>query len=146
MPSWKNSFAGAYLKTEDLMGRPVRVVIESIAEEELGTDEKGKEMKLVAHFFGKSKALVLNKTKCEALELISGTDLVEAWIGLQIVLAPGRTKYQGRTVGCIDIKPGQPAGTRQQTLQPTPPPAPPPPVELPDDLNAVPVFDDEPPF
>lgn len=108
MPSWKKSF-GTYLKTEDLAGAAVRVVIERITEEELGGEGK-KETKLVAHFYGKDKALVLNKTKCEALELISGTDETEAWVGLQIVLAPGRTKYQGKTVGCIDIKPGGPAG------------------------------------
>jgi hypothetical protein len=104
MGSWKRSF-GSYLKTEDLQGHPVRVVIESVTEEDLGQDGK-KETKLVAAFYGKDKRLVLNKTKCEALELLSGTDDTDHWVGLQIILAPGLTKYQGRTVGCIDIKPG----------------------------------------
>lgn len=127
MPSWKMSF-GSYLKTEDLQGRAVRVVIERIAEEEIGTEEKGKEKKLVAHFFGKEKSLVLNKTKCEALELITGSDDIDAWVGAQIILAPGRTKFQGKTVGCIDIKPGG------QVQRPNGQPvrrAAPPPVELP---------------
>lgn len=104
MGSWKTHF-GVFLKTEDLQGRPARVVIEGVTLEDVGQDAK-KEKKLVATFIGKNKALVLNKTKCEALEHITGTDDYEEWAGTAIMLVPGKTKFGGKVVDCINVEPG----------------------------------------
>lgn len=101
MPSYKPEF-GTYLKTEDLLGRAHRLIISHVVPEEIGNEGK-KERKLVAHFTSTPKALVLNKTKCEALERLTGSDDTDAWANLTIVIRPGLTKYGGKTVGCIDI-------------------------------------------
>jgi len=136
MPSWKTAF-GSTLKTEDLQGRPVRAVVESVDFEEIGQE---KERKLVMHLVGKDKTLVMNKTKAEAMEAITGTDDYEQWAGHQIVLAPGTTKYQGKTVGCIDIR-----APRATAPAPAPAPAPRRQVELPGD-EEPPITDDDIPF
>lgn len=124
MPSYKTAF-GNFLKAEDLQGRAVRVVIEEVTIEELKNDD-GKEKKLVAHFAGKDKALILNRTNCELLEGICGTDDYGAWAGHQIVVYPTTTKFGAKTVPCLRVRAPQAA---------TPPPPPPPPAEVADELD-----------
>lgn len=104
MPSFKTVF-GSHLKTEDLQGRPVPVVVEQVTIETIkGQNGKPDERKLVAHFKGKDKTLVLNKTRCEQMAEIFGTDDYEMWGG-PAMLVPGTTMYAGERVGCIDVKP-----------------------------------------
>jgi hypothetical protein len=115
MPSYKTAF-GNYLKNEDLQGRAVTVTVEEVTIEELKTDD-GKEKKLVAHFVGKDKALILNRTNCELMEGICGTDDYGAWIGHRIVLYPTTTKFGAKTVPCLRIR-------APQSVAPPPPPPP----------------------
>ena len=102
MPSYKTAF-GSFLKTEDLQGKAIRAVIESIAIEEMKTDE-GKEKKLVARFHGKEKGLILNRTNCEAIEQITGEEDYDNWVGHQIVLFPTTTKFGNKTVPCLRVR------------------------------------------
>lgn len=125
MPSYKTAF-GSFLKTEDLQGRPVRVVIEAVQIEEL-KGEDGTEKKLVMHFVGKDKGFILNRTNCESLEAICGTDDYAGWAGHTVVLYPTTTKFGVKTVPCLRIRANQAA----------PPPPPPPPVS--DDLGDDPI-------
>jgi len=117
MPSYKTAF-GSFLKTEDLQGRAVRVVIEAIQIEEV-KGEDGIEKKLVAHFVGKDKALILNRTNCEMLEQIIGTDDYASWAGHRVVLYPTTTKFGAKTVPCLRMR-------SEQAPAPPPPPPPPP--------------------
>lgn len=147
MPSWKTQF-GSYLKTEDLQGRRIPVTITKVVIEQVGDEEKG-ERKLVAYFHGANKTLVLNKTKCEALTHITGTDDFTLWRGARIVLAPGTTMYQGRTVGCVNIE--SPVAAAPTGFAPPPqyPPVPvPPPAAAPPAAPwpPEPGSDDEPPI
>lgn len=103
--NWKKSF-GSHLKTEDLDGRACRVEIERI-EEDGGADV---DHKPIAYLRGRSKDLVLNKTKCEALADIAGSDDMDEWEGLVVVLQPGTTRFQGKTVPCIDIRANRGSG------------------------------------
>jgi hypothetical protein len=104
MPSFKTVF-GSFLKTEDLQGKSVRVMVEGVSLETIkGHEGAADERKLVAKFAGKDKGLVLNKTRCEQLEAIFGTDDYDQWVGA-VTLSPGTTKYGGKTVGCVDISP-----------------------------------------
>jgi hypothetical protein len=103
MPSYKVAF-GSFLKQEDLQGKSPRAVIEAVRMEEVKNDD-GVEKKLVAHFVGKDKALILNRTNCEALEDICGTDDYAAWAGHMVVLyADPTVKFGGRTVGGLRIR------------------------------------------
>jgi hypothetical protein len=133
--SYKTAF-GSLLKQEDLQGREVRAVVDHVSMEEIKTDD-GKERKLVAHFAGKDKGLVLNRTTCEALEAMTGTDDVDYWAGTPVILYVDPTvKFGTKVVGGIRLKaPGA------RPAPPTQAPSPPPLRE-----NAAPVSDDDIPF
>jgi hypothetical protein len=104
MPSFKTVF-GSFLKTEDLQGKSVRVMVESVTLETIkGHEGAADERKLVAKFAGKDKGLVLNKTRCEQMEAVFSTDDYDQWVG-PVTLSPGTTKFGGKTVGCVDIGP-----------------------------------------
>jgi hypothetical protein len=116
MASYKTVF-GSFLKQEDLAGKAAKVVIEEVGMEEIQGDD-GKESKLVARFVGKTKALVLNRTNCESIEAIAGTDDYGRWAGHAVVLyVDPSVKFGGKTVGGIRIR---------ATLAAAPPPPPPP--------------------
>lgn len=126
MGSWKAAFGSTY-KTEDLEGKPIRAVVESVGYEDIGQDEK-KERKLVMRLVGKDKGLVLNKTKCVAMTEIAGTDDVDQWPGIQVVMEPGTTMFGGKSVGCINLR-----APRVGAAAPVPRPTPQ--VELPSVLD-----------
>lgn len=126
MPSYKTAF-GSYIKAEDLQGKAIRVSIERVDIEEIKSDA-GKEKKLVAHFSGKDKGLVLNRTNADALNEIFGTDDYEQWTG-PVVLYPDTTMFGGKKVPCVRVKANMNGAT------------PPPVVEAP-----VAVTDDDIPF
>ena len=119
MPSYKSAF-GSFLKQEDLHGKSPRAVIASVDLEEVKDTDSGKlEKKLVMHFVGKDKALILNRTNCEAMEAICGTDDYGAWVGHAVVLFTDPTvKFGGKTVGGLRI--------RANSTTPVAPPPPPP--------------------
>ncbi len=126
MPSYKAAF-GSFLKQEDLGGKEARVVVASVEMEDVKDVDKV-EKKLVMHFVGKDKALILNRTNCEVMETICGTDDYGAWIGQAVVLWTDPTvKFGGKLVG----------GLRIRAIGPK---LPPPPPVTPDD------FPDDPPF
>ena len=101
MPSYKTAF-GSYIKAEDLGGRQVRVTIERVAIEEIKSDNKS-EKKLVAHFAGKDKGLVLNRTNADTLNEIFGTDDYDEWTGA-VILFPDITTFGGKKVPCVRIR------------------------------------------
>lgn len=117
MPSYKSAF-GSFLKQEDLQGKSPKAVVASVELEEVKDTDSGKmETKLVMHFAGKDKAMILNRTNCEAMEAICGTDDYGSWKGHAVVLFIDPTvKFGGKTVG----------GLRIRAATATPPPPPPP--------------------
>jgi len=121
LPSYKTAF-GSFLKTEDLQGKAARAVIEAVQVEDVKGDDCI-EKKLVAHFVGKDKGLILNRTNCELIEQIVGSDDYAAWSGHTIVLFPTTTKFGPKTVPCLRIR----------AVQAPAPPPPPPPVREPGD-------------
>ena len=127
MPSYKTAF-GSYIKAEDLAGKNVRVSIEAVSMEEIKGGDGKAERKLVAHFAGKDKGLVLNRTNADSLAEIFGTEDYDQWTGL-VVLYPDMTSFGGKRVPCVRIK--QNAGAA---------PPPPPPVD------DAPLTDDDIPF
>lgn len=126
MPSYKTAF-GNYIKAEDLNGKAVRVAIERVTIEEIKGDGKT-EKKLVAHFVGKDKALVLNRTNADTLNEIFGTDDYDEWQGA-VVLFPDTTMFGGKKVPCVRI--------RANSGNPVPPPPP---------VDPEPVTDEDIPF
>lgn len=119
LPSYKSAF-GSFLKQEDLQGKAIKVVLESIDLEDVKDNDSGKtEKKLIAHFVGKDKTLILNRTNCEALEAICGTDDYASWKGRAVVLYTDPTvKFGGKTVGGLRIR------AVSNGAKPAPPPPP----------------------
>ena len=100
-----DAFPGKYTKAADLGGRDHIVTIDRVVREMVGTGDKQQE-KTVAYFVGnKLKPMVVNLAKWEALELIAGVDDSDHWRGLSIMLSVGKTRFQGKTVDCVTVKP-----------------------------------------
>lgn len=121
MPSYKEHFGG-YLKQEDIQ-KPVRVTVESVALEDVKNDDGSKSRKLVAHFAGKSKAMVLNKTNAEAIATAAGQENYDYWGGTVLTLwADPSVKMGLKTVGGLRLVPYQQTAQRATQAPPAPPP------------------------
>ena len=67
--------------------------------EEVRSDSGQQERKLVAHFVGKDKAMILNRTNAEAIAQVAGTDDIDAWPGVRVILfVDHNVQFQGRKV------------------------------------------------
>jgi hypothetical protein len=97
------AFPSNYVKSSDLKGRSVEVIIANYAMEKLGDDTK-----LVLYFQGASKGMVLNKTN--ATEIADAyTDELDQWIGRKIELYVARVDFQGKKVDGLRVRiPQQP--------------------------------------
>ena len=107
------SVFGSYLKTDDLSGKEITVVIAEVKIEDMGSDG----MKPVVYFQGATKGLVLNVTRKNQLVALYQAETAN-WIGKSIILFPGQTTYQGKIVGTIHLK--SPAFGTQPVSQPAP--------------------------
>ena len=105
----KNSFRAyvgdsQYLKKEDLSD-PVDTELLWVKEEKVTAPGKGTKTRLVAHFDGLSKGLVLNSANCEILAEITAIDDPNEWkdVALQLYVDPDVT-YGGKKIGGIRIR------------------------------------------
>lgn len=110
----------------------MRVVISAVDVEDVKDSDTNKsEKKLVCHFMGKDKAMILNRTNCEAIEQITGTEDYASWVGTAVVLYVDPTiKFGGKTVGGLRI--------RSVTASAPPPPPPPAATFADDDDDPIP--------
>jgi len=123
LASYKTAF-GSYIKAEDLQGKAVRVHVERVELETIKGNDGQSERKLVAHFAGKDKGLVLNRVNAESMATIFGNEDYDFWAG-PIVLYPTTTQFGGKTVPCVRIK--------ASTVPQMPPPVEPEPEAITDD-------------
>lgn len=85
-------FPSKYLKSSDLKGQEVRVIMGRVEREEIGQDKK-----LVLYFKGKEKGMVLNKTNANTIGDFYGDDS-DDWYDQPLILFAIRTEYQGKPV------------------------------------------------
>lgn len=96
-------FPSRYLSPIDLKGKTARVTIEKVELESLRDPRSNQNNdKLVVHFIGKEKALVLNKTNAYTIAEILGDD-TDDWIGGQISLYTAQIKVGGEPKDCIRV-------------------------------------------
>jgi hypothetical protein len=88
-------FPSQYLKAADLQGREVRVVMQNVEREKIGTDNK-----LVLYFKGKQKGVVLNKTNAGTISDGYGDD-TDDWYDNPLILFSVKTDFQGKVVDAI---------------------------------------------
>lgn len=103
-----------FLKVDDLRGQKVAVTISDAPVEKVGEDNK-----IVLHFEGKDKKLPLNITNARMMEMLTGSDDSDNWVGTTITLKPDITQYQGKPTKCIRIDSELP---QQRAARPAPPP------------------------
>jgi hypothetical protein len=106
----------SFLKVEDLQGRKVNVTIERAPVEKVGEDNK-----IVLYFEGKDKKFPLNITNARMLEMLTGSDDSDNWVGTAITLKPDITTYQGKPTKCIRIDSELPQQTTRRAASSVPP-------------------------
>ena len=94
------AFPSDYIKSSDLNGREVRVVIKKVRIEEVGRE---KEERPVIYFEGKEKGMVLNKTNANAIATAFGDD-TDDWTGGEVILYAAMTEFQGKSVEGLRVK------------------------------------------
>ena len=114
--NFKDAFPGLYLKADDIEGVEPIVTISHIETEPIGPT---KEMRLVAHFQGKHKGLVLNLTNSNMIAQLTDSNDTDDWVGARIKLFATTTEYQGKTVPCIRVKSATPKPSKAK-VKPTP--------------------------
>lgn len=96
-------FPSKFLKSADLRGKRVPVVIESISpREELQMQGGKKEKKPVLYLRGKDKAWVLNKTNAQSIAAVHGPEVTH-WIGKTVVIYGARVPFGNKTVDGIRV-------------------------------------------
>ena len=109
--------SGHYLKKEDLSD-PVNSELLWVKEEKVTAPGKDTTTRLVAHFDGLSKGLVLNTANCETLLEITETDDPNEWkdVPLQLYVDPDIT-YGGKKTGGIRLRKPAPVSVQVQKLK-----------------------------
>jgi hypothetical protein len=100
MPRLNEIYGGNYLKAEDLGSSSPVVIIEEVS---VMSADDGKK-KLVLHFHGKDKTLVLNVTNANTVQELLGSDDTDDWLGKRIRLYTTKVDFQGKRVSAIRIK------------------------------------------
>lgn len=95
-------FQGQYLKADDILGKRVKVTVEDVRMEDIGKDDK-KERRAVAHFVGKDRGLVLNRTNWTILEDVCGSTDSDDWAGYTVTLYTTKVDFQGKRVPAIRV-------------------------------------------
>ncbi len=81
------------------------VTIEKYAEENVAMESQAPELKWVLYFKEFDKPLVLNTTNGQVIEILTGTDDFDGWIGKQVVLYNDKTvSFAGKITGGIRVK------------------------------------------
>ena len=102
-----SAFPSQYLRAADLQDRPVRVVMDHVVLEEIGSEQKP-----ILYFRDKEKGLVLNKTNANAIAQRYGDD-TDGWTEGEIELFPTVVDFQGKSVDAIRVRiPRAPAVAR----------------------------------
>ena len=110
------AFPSNYVKSSDIKGRDVKVIIDDYKMEELGDERK-----LVLYFQHASKGMVLNKTNASEIAEFYGDDL-DKWIGRPIELYVARVDFQRKKVDGLRVRIPQQNGAQTQQRQPDPMP------------------------
>ena len=127
-----DAFPSTYLKAADILGKRLKCIIESVSFEAVSQDPD-EAHKLVIHFKGASKAMVLNKGNTSLLTDLYG-DETDLWTGQPVILTTHRTSFQGKPCNglLLDAPPADAKVPNGKGKQAAPPPADEPPADFDD--------------
>lgn len=117
MPNVNQMFPSKWLSAPDIgQAKPV-VTISNITFEQINQNEP---QKMVLHFQGKNKGMVMNKTNAMNVAQIYGPE-TDAWIGKSVTLYTTFVDYQGKSTLALRIEPQapQPVGRLAQPYVPS---------------------------
>lgn len=83
-------YPSPWLRPEDLAGAARRVQVSGVEVESFRQPNGAKEERIVVSFVGKQKRLICNLTQARALAEIAGTEEIDRWDDLAVVLTPAR--------------------------------------------------------
>lgn len=98
-----NEFPSKWLKADDLGGKEVKVTIEGVNREEVGSNN---DTKPVVYFKGHDKGVVLNKTNAQNIADTYGPE-TDGWTGKDVILFTTWVDFQGKSVEAIRIRPAK---------------------------------------
>lgn len=110
MPKLSEVFKSDYLKADDIPEEGIVLTITGCEIVELGQG-KDKESKPVLTFKELEKGLVCNKTNCNTIHKLTGSDDTDDWVGNKIRLITLEVDFQGTMTNAIRVssKPVKPA-------------------------------------
>ncbi len=82
-------YPSRWLRPDDLQGRSVEIEVMRVTVEEIYTPQTYTDDWRAILDFGRSKRMILNKTQCEAMRRITGSEKFTDWAGANIALDPG---------------------------------------------------------
>jgi hypothetical protein len=113
MPDISEVFGSSSLKADDLKGREVVVMIESVAPKQFDDGQK-----LILTFRNAKKSFVCNRTNASRISFIHGPDYT-LWPGKQICLYAELVDFRGKTTMAIRMKPVAAAAPPSPPVRPT---------------------------
>ena len=107
---WKKQFNYEYLGSYSLEGKREQVVTITKLSNEVVTGQQGrKEDCFVVYFKEFDKGMILNRTNARAIEKVSGSGLIEDWVGTQVTLYVEKgVKAFGDVVDALRIRDRKP--------------------------------------
>ena len=82
-------YPSPWLCAADLGGKRIRVTIERVDVEAIRQRDGGTAPRAVLTFQRARKRMILNRTQCEALVALTGSERLADWVGHDILLSPG---------------------------------------------------------
>ena len=92
------AFPSTYLKAADLKGKAVSLIMDRVAFEDVGGEQKP-----VLYFRGTDRGIVLNKTNTNMIAEMYGYES-DDWAGKKVVLHTERVPFQGKLVDSIRVR------------------------------------------
>jgi hypothetical protein len=108
-------YPSKWVKADDLAGRAAPVKITAVTVETFRQPDGSSKVSAVLSFEGKAKRMILNKTQCQALTDLTGSERFTDWVGRVITLAP-TTAQNGKPT--IAIRPAPAQGVARPASEP----------------------------
>ena len=108
-------YPSKWVKAEDLAGRTATVKITAVTVETFRQPDGSSKVSAVLSFEGKAKRMILNKTQCQALTDLTGSERFTDWVGRVTTLAPA-TAQNGKPT--IAIRPAPAQGVARPASEP----------------------------
>ncbi len=99
-------YPSPWLRPEDLAGAARRVQVESVDVQGFRQRDGSTQEKIVVGFVGKQKRMICNVTQARALAEIAGSEEIDRWAGVQVVLTPARASNGKLTIAVHGVHDG----------------------------------------